>query len=203
MFLWIPLLTLALATASEHSGARRRRRLEPPDMRWADLHQQASDWYVYGLDPDMIQWVVDLAERAGVPPVLGRMGQLRWAKTLPEDAELEVSPEGRWSVVHEGWLIAAEPWSIERLERTTGSNDAFPRSTGERLPMYQYEAERQRRTLPEGAPGGVPEGASLLLAELWLPAQEGGLGAVEDYDAVQISIWKMGPEGELDLGPVP
>jgi hypothetical protein len=144
---------------------------------------------IHGVDHDLITWIVDTAERPGTPPMLDEKATTKMRKTLTdvEGAELSVDPEtGWWSVRHDRWLVQAEPWSSSCL---MGRPDPIPAYTGQRVKMYRLEAARRRRTPPHE---GVPEGAELLLTEIWLPAsplRPNPLGL--DYDVVQLTVWRL------------
>jgi hypothetical protein len=188
--IWIPFITLLLATASD-SGARRRRRLAPPDWRWFDLQYHATDLVMAGMSYDLMEWLIELGQRAGVPPLLDGAGLERMRRSLRDVPGARVIVDrhtGFWSVRQGDWLVVTEPWSSACLIGMPGVPAEIPASTGDRVALYRCEAERRRRVTGEG----VPLGAQRMLADLWLPAsylRPNPLGL--DYNVVQVSVWKV------------
>lgn len=186
MPLWIPAITLLLALASDRSQSKRTCKLVPPDFRWLTVQDSATDMVLNGMDYDLVDWLIDLAQSAGVAPLLDNraLKQLEHDLRYVRGARVIVNPEtGFWSVQHGRWLIETEPWCIQCLEHVP----IQPQSTGEQLVLYRRESE-QRRQREEM----VPRTAKRLFAELWLPARDLSpdiLGL--NYNIVQVCVWEL------------
>jgi hypothetical protein len=160
-----------------------------------DLQESAGDMVVAGMDYDLVDWLISMAERSSFPALLDNRGLDRLQQSLLHipGARVEVDPETSfWRVRHGNWLIATEPWGTECLVGQVRGE--IPSSTGKQLPLYHAEAGRRR-----SCGIAVPRGADWYVAELWLPAaplRPNPLGI--DYKAVQVGVWRTNPEVWLE-----